>query len=70
MNNIHKKSKKVWKPTILIKNLMSLIGIFFIIWFAISMIQCWMHHADYLMHGIHYTYPDWNIFLFIIKLFH
>ena len=68
MTNTHKKSKLTWNFSVFIVNLMTLMGICFMIWFAISMIQCWMHHLDYLFYGTHYTYPDWNMFMFITKL--
>ena len=70
MITTRKRSKKVWRPSVLITNLINLIGICFMAWFAISMIQCWMHQADYLVNGTHYTYPNWNMFIFMSKLFY
>lgn len=68
MTNTSKKSRASWSFSTLMLKLISLMGVCFIIWFILSMLQCWTHQSDYLFYGTHYTYPNWNMFIFMSKL--
>lgn len=63
------KRKLKWNPYIFASNMAVLCGILTLIWFAVSIIQVWMHQMDFFNYGTHFEYPSWNIFIFFNNLF-
>lgn len=54
-----------WYPKKFLVNMLTLTGILVGIWFAISFLQVLCHQGDSLKLGVSYTYPTWNIFVWI-----